>query len=65
MVGDIELEQWSVSNNDQPGELEDLTHRASMALLVGPLVATAGPAPHPALVACQRRLVRTAIVSWC
>ncbi|MEV7331363.1 hypothetical protein [Micromonospora sp. NPDC093244] len=39
----IELEQWSVSYNDQPGELKDVTRRASMALLAGALVAPSGP----------------------
>ncbi|MEU1249144.1 hypothetical protein [Micromonospora arida] len=55
------MEQWSVSNGDQPGEFEDLKRRASVALLVAALVATAGPALI-ALVAHQLRLVRTTVV---
>ncbi|MGC3862221.1 hypothetical protein ACPSM1_18740 [Micromonospora chersina] len=57
----IGLEQWSVSYGDQPGEFESLRRRASVALLVAALAATAGPALI-ALVAFQLRLVRTAVV---
>ncbi|MFF0123829.1 hypothetical protein ACFYP7_31625 [Micromonospora arida] len=57
----IGLEQWSVSYGDHPGEFEDFKRRASVALLVAALVATAGPA-LVALVAYQLRLVRTAVV---
>lgn len=57
----IGLEQWSVSYGDQPGEFEDLKRRASVALLVAALVATAGPAVI-AFVAYQLRRVRTAVV---
>ncbi|MEU1965943.1 hypothetical protein ABZ541_19035 [Micromonospora sediminicola] len=57
----IGLEQWSVSYGDQPGEFQALQRRASLALLVGALVATAGPA-LVALVAYHLRLVRTAVV---
>ncbi|WP_433125183.1 hypothetical protein ACQPWW_22040 [Micromonospora sp. CA-240977] len=57
----IVLEQWSVSYDDQPGELADLKRRASLALLVAASVATAGPALI-ALVAYHLRLVRTAAV---
>ncbi|MFI6236817.1 hypothetical protein ACIBD9_24935 [Micromonospora sp. NPDC050784] len=57
----ILLEQWSVSYGDQSGEFEDLERRASVALLVAALVATAGPAVI-ALVAYQLRRVRTTVV---
>ncbi|WP_328348273.1 hypothetical protein [Micromonospora sp. NBC_00421] len=57
----IGLEQWSVSYGDRPGEFADLRHRASLALLVAALVATAGPAII-AFVAYRLRLVRTAVV---
>ncbi|MEW2143232.1 hypothetical protein AB0869_10505 [Micromonospora vinacea] len=56
----IGLEQWSVSYSDQPGEFEDLQRRASLALLVAALVATAGPAII-ALVAYTLRRARAAV----
>lgn len=57
----IGLEQWNVSNGDQPGTLADLRYRASLALFVAMVVAVAGPA-IVALVAYRLRLVRTAVV---
>ncbi|MEU4398236.1 hypothetical protein [Micromonospora orduensis] len=57
----ISLEQWSVSYDNQPNELENVERRASLALLIAALVATAGPALI-ALVAYHLRLVRTAVV---
>ncbi|MEU4474942.1 hypothetical protein [Micromonospora sp. NPDC023888] len=57
----IILEQWSASYDNQPSELDDIQRRASLALLIAALVATAGPA-LVALVAYQLRLVRTAVV---
>ncbi|WP_431878034.1 hypothetical protein [Micromonospora marina] len=57
----IGLEQWSISYGNQPGEFANLQRRASVALLVAALVATAGPAVI-ALVAYRLRLVRIAVV---
>ncbi|MFG1840323.1 hypothetical protein ACGFH8_18125 [Micromonospora sp. NPDC049175] len=57
----IALEQWSATYDDQPGEFEDIQRRASQALLVAAMAATAGPALI-ALVAYHLRLVRTTVV---
>ncbi|MEV4725688.1 hypothetical protein [Micromonospora humida] len=57
----IGLEQWNVSNGDQPGTLADLRYRASLALFVAMVLAVAGPAVI-APVAYRLRLVRTAAV---